>query len=319
MFNTSTKVAVLASSNTKNIGPKHGSIGYAVSEGAPYYVTHLLSPNITDGIMLSRSKVAFIRYGFGKERPKYEYKPILNVFPIIDKSTKTEGFDKLVSKVVNKFSKEDFGSKFWLNCKADIVGATRVNVCIMAPILTLGVDLRTCSNLEFSAWFNNTLSSYDVKSSLSRILANTHYLSKLPSVESRHVAVHLRSCTIDVAHKSSYLNDIIDSPETRTPVVELIRLLHSITKPSQEKLIRKQATRRFRDGELRYEKADLNMKSNFFRVITYNLFSNSAFDATKKAVPKGMSSAFAAIRVEHTKKIFVEMAHDIATRITNHK
>ena len=319
MFNTSTKVAVLASSNTKNIGPKHGSIGYAVSEGAPYYVPHLLSPNITDGMMLSRSKVAFIRYGFGKERPKYEYKPILNVFPIIDKSTKTEGFDKLVSKVVNKFSKEDFGSKFWLNCKADIVGATRANVCIMAPILTLGVDLRTCSNLEFSAWFNNTLSSYDAKSALSRIIANTHYLSKLPSVESRQVAVNLRSCMMDVTHKSRYLNDIIDSPETRALVVEFIRLLYSITKPVQEKNLRRQTARRFRDGELRYEKSDLIAKSDFFRVITYNLFSDNTFESTKKMIPKGTNSVFATIRVGHTKGVFIEMAHDIATKITNHK
>jgi hypothetical protein len=319
MFNTSTKVAVLASSNTKNIGPKHGSIGYAVSEGAPYYVPHLLSPNITDGIMLSRSKVAFIRYGFGKERPKYEYKPVLNVFPIIDKSAKTEGFDEIVTKVVNKFSKEDFGNKFWLNSKANIMGATSANVCIMAPILTLGVDLRTCSNLEFSAWFNNTLNSYDVKSSLSRIIANRYYLSKLPSVESRQVAVNLRSCMVDLIHKSNYLRDIIDSSETRTPVIEFTRLLYSITKSAQEKLIRKQTARRFRDGELRYEKANLNVKSDFFRVITYNLFSDSAFEYTKNMVPKGINSAFATIRVGHTKKIFVEMAHDIATRITNHK
>lgn len=319
MFNTSTKVAVLASSNTKNIGPKPGSIGYAVSEGAPYYVPHLLVPDITDGIMLSRSKVAFIRYGFGKERPKYEYKPILNVFPIIDKSTKTEGFDEIVTKVVNKFSKEDFGNKFWLNSKANIMGATSSNVCIMAPILTLGVDLRICSNLEFSAWFNNTLSSYDTKYSLSKIIANNHYLSKLPSVESRNVAVNLRSCMIDTAHKSMYLNNIIGSPVTRAPVVEFIRLLYSITKSPQEKLIRKQTARRLMDGELRYEKTNLNVKSDFFRVITYNLFSDSAFESTKKMVPKGMNSAFATIRVGHTKKILVEMAHDIATRITNHK
>lgn len=319
MFNTSTKVAVLASSNTKNIGPKHGSIGYAVSEGAQHYVPHLLSPSITDGIMLSRSKVAFIRYGFGKERPKYEYKPILNVFPIIDKSTKTENFDEVVSKVVNKFSKEDFGSKFWLNCKADIIGATKANVCIMAPILTLGVDLRTCSNLEFSAWFSNTLSSYEAKSSLSRIIANRHYFSKLPSVESRQVAVNLRRCMIDVTCKSKYLNDIIDSSETRTPVIEFIRLLYSITKSPQEENMRKWSAKRFIDGELRYKKEDFRVKSDFFKVITYNLFSDSTFESIKKMVPKGMSSAFATIRVGHTKRIFIEMAHDIATRITNHK
>ncbi len=312
MFNISTKVAVLASSNTKNIGPKYGSIGYAAVDGSMQYSPYLLNPSTTDGIMLASSKVMFTRYGFGKERPKYEYKRILNVFPIIDKSVKIEDIEQTVSKVVSKFKREDFGNRFWLNAKMNFIGSTEANVCIMAPVLALGTDLRTCSNLEFIAWFHSMLNIHGMKNSIAKI-NNKQYLDNLPSKESRPIAISLRHCVSDGKYKLRYLDEIIDSSKTRAPVVEFLKLIHSITKAVPEEYIRKRTMARFRNGEYGYSKGKPDGKALFFKAIVYDIFSDYAFEAIRQMVPKGTMSTITA-RVGHTKRIFELMALGVAKK-----
>ncbi len=309
MFNISTKIAVLASSNTKSIGPKYGSIGYAAIDDGIRYSAYLLDKTDTEGMILARSIVMFTRYGFGKERPKHEYKPILNVFPIINKSVKIEDMEKTISKVISKFRKENFENKFWLNSRMNLTGSTDVNVCIMAPVLTLGTDLRTCSNLEFSAWFNNMLNIYSMKTSIARINVN-HYLNKLPSEESRRIVTSLRNCISDGSNKARYLDEIIGSPETRAPVVELLRLLHSISRTVKARDMRKQTRLGFKNGEFRYSKGNPNVNSNLFKAIVYDLFSDHTFETTRQMAPKSLFIA----RVGHTKRIFELMAHEIAKK-----
>lgn len=313
MFYTSTKVAVLASSNIKGIGPKHGSIGYAVVDGGIFYNSYPLSSGITDEMILSPTNVMFTRYGFGKERSEHEYKSLLNVFPIMNKAVKIEDMEQAVSKTIAKFRKENFENGFWLDSKMDAVGRTNANVCIMAPVLTLGTDLRTCSNLEFTAWFYSMLSTYSVKTTIARI-NHGQYLEKLPSEESRATAVSLRRCISDGKNKLDYLKKIIDSPETRAPVIELLKLMYSIARATSEEHIRKQTQSGFESGVYRYSKGKTVANSNFFRAVMYDIFSDHAFETRKQMVSKGTESTIVS-RIGHTKRIFKLMAHEIAWRI----
>ena len=121
MFEDSTKVVVISSSHTKGVGPRIGSIGYAAPIGTRGSAFLPQQTQFINGFALFALRIIFIRYGYEKERPKYEVKRLLGAIPIVNELRKNSEAEKIVRTSVEKLPKNDFSNHLWLKTKEQLI------------------------------------------------------------------------------------------------------------------------------------------------------------------------------------------------------
>lgn len=160
MFETGTKIRILASNAENSASPRKGSVGYVVDSNACYYVN-----NIEDlSFMMSLHRVIFTRYGPKNKKIRHEIKNIVNLFPIITKKTTTTDsknhientIEKIITGKTKKFDNIERWKKLENNFFPTIKPAAVVIACPEQNAI-LGLD--TCHPLEFKALINSNILS----------------------------------------------------------------------------------------------------------------------------------------------------------------
>jgi hypothetical protein len=226
MFESNTKVIVLASSSSKNIGPKYGSVGYVVSSGSPIYIQKL---PIGNGVAISLSDILFIRYGFGKERAA-ERRLILNIFPIFTKPLqKGSTISKEMNKLLRNFSKYEFNEEPWFGIKASQVpNPSKLIVAVLAPLKSTGEDLVSCSEMEFEAWFNSYARNVAMTATLSKVCAEPYY-SRLPfDADHKELLRLFKNYSNSKTDKKTLIKHVVDNEVARKAFIRTIVLTKSI-------------------------------------------------------------------------------------------
>lgn len=240
MFDFGTKVTVLASSTKRSLGPRYGSIGYVVTSGSN--LQYVEDTNFINGAVVAPTEILFIRYGFEKSRPQAERKEILNVFPILRKPAKeAENLTVLqrTESAIKKFNKEDFDDSTWYHIKSSLLSnPDSSNVCIMSTARVYGEDLMTCSVLEFKAWFESYLMSYEMKAILSK-MTNKRYASRFPKQELRKYLSVFKECASSKIARNERGSDIATNKTVRKEVIEALRLVKAVAYTRQRDNLRK--------------------------------------------------------------------------------
>jgi len=317
MFEDSTKAIIISSSHIKGVGPRIGSVGYAV----PIRVnTSVFLPHQTqfiNGFVLFALRMVFIRYGYGKERPKYEVKKLLGAIPIVNELRKNSETERIVRTSVEKLPKNDFNGHSWLKAKLDLFGKTdNINVCIVAPTRNNSFDLRTCSNLEFEAWFVSLMLQEHVRLSIKKIINNKIYLNKLPVEGANYIGNHLRFYFRTRKNQGAFIDYILEEKGRREDLIKFVRTLKTIYLRRSLVQHTKSISRILNNPGIIYRRGSMNMGSLLCK-LTNHMFTdgviNWKLDVLNKAkVVKNKDSITAKIR--KTKEVLEHMASEISNK-----
>jgi len=227
MFEDSTRVVIISSSHTKNVGPRIGSIGYATP--MPTEPTFLSHPSqFTNGFVLFALRIVFTRYGYEKKRPKYEVKKLIGAIPIVNELRKNLETERTVRKLLENLPKNDLDSHAWLKAKVNLLGKTdNINICILVPTKN-NPDLRTCSNSEFDAWIKSVMLQEHFKTSIKKILNNRACFRRLPN---RRLIGIVDTVEFGLKSKEKYntfVKYILEKENRRKDLIELVRTVRAI-------------------------------------------------------------------------------------------
>lgn len=216
MFETGTKIRLIASSCKKSTGPKRGSMGYVSREIESVVLTQL-------SLCASFFEIFFYRYGFEKRR-RVEKKSVVLVFPIVSQEGKGDIHQqvKVVSDmVVGRCSDE------WHNSLLSYFGATpETTIAIAAPAQVSECSLLDCSKSELSAWAESYLSSSNFVMFLQNASATGHYSnSNFPALKQPSTWDTLRHMSMDRSYKLARLDNWMLDKETRETAVRALRAI----------------------------------------------------------------------------------------------
>ena len=281
MFSDVTKTTVVSSSHVKGVGPRIGSIGYASSYGAAPHPSRFLPLNnqFITGLILTALRVAFIRYGYEKGRPKYEVKNILGVVPIVNELKKVREVEDILRTFIEKFPKTNFSTHNWLSNKIDLVNKTdNIEVCILAPIKSIESDLRTCSHMEFCAWFNTFMNLDRNKVGIWRMVSKDNLVNRLHNREMTDYARLLRMYFSSKSDADDLINYISKDLQRRTLMLKLIRALKSTY--SRKMLIDHQTdmSRLLLEGRYNYRKGSKALNNLYCKLAEF-MFIDEIFNA----------------------------------------
>lgn len=273
MFDFGTKIVVLASSVGNNrTGPKYGSEGYIIATSTANYTD---DTRITNALLLSSTDVLFTRYGFGKPRSSAERKEVLNVLPIIRKPPQHEKDMTVLERLeraIKRFNKEDFKNDFWYNIKSNYCpNPDSTYVAMMVPAKVYGENLLACPDIEFKAWFESVILSYDMSGAITRA-TNKVFKTKFPNQKLLNRLVACKDSTKEHEVRQDYAQYFADTSKRRKEVIETLRIVMSMAFPRGQASIRRHLQygidqRFYHDekGEIRPEVFFAAMADNIFR------------------------------------------------------
>ena len=316
MFDSHTKVIVLASSTKKKTSPRFGSTGYVVGAGDPKYMPQV---NVANGVIVAVVDVLFTRYGLGKDRYKAERREVINVFPVIRKPPDYEKeltIWERVDRAITKFRRESFSGSTWYDVKSRVASnPDSINVCIMAPTPVYKVDLTTCPIGDFVAWFDSYIYSYCIKTMLAKICGGLY--AKMFPLSQKHVDMlfSMNQCTMSKSARSDFINHISTGAEGRKIAVETLRAVESMSAAKTGILERDQILYDFKNGRFAINSGRDIRDKRFFEMLTNNVFSEHKFDWKKQLIissKKLKDRKLILSRIEETKDALQNLA-----KITN--
>jgi len=319
MFSDPTRAIVLSSSHTKGVGPRIGSIGYASSIGIELHPSRFIQLNsqFVTGLVLTAIRMSFIRYGYEKRRPKYEVKLILGVTPIINELKKTEEVDSIISTFIDKFPKTDFTTHSWLSTKMDLINKTdNIEVCILAPTKNTDLDLRTCSEMEFCAWFNSFMILEYNKVSIWRSIHKENVIERLRSKEMRDCARLLSMYYRSKNEADDLVNYVSAFPERRDSMIKLIRALKATY---SRKLLQNHdhhICNLLLEGRYTFKKGTEAMNTLYCKLTEF-MFIDKAFDSKLDVLKKSKAlknKELIADKLKRTKEVLESMADEISEK-----
>ena len=315
MFEDSTKAIIISSSHIKGPGPRIGSIGYAIPYQESYRTKFLPSDTqFINGLVLFSIRMTFIRYGYEKERLKYEVKNLIGVVPIINELRKNSDSERILKIFVEKFPKSNFDSHLWLKAKLDLTGKTdNIDVCILAPVNTYDSDLRVCSNMEFNAWFRNFMFRDHTRMSIFRIIHDDIYLNKLPEGQLIHIAKMLRIYFKSKTDGDTFINYIIGSADRREELIRLLKLIKSSYSKNILPEHKRFMTRLLAEGRYDFKRGSHATNLLFCRLLEF-MFVDKIFNwkldlLATKAPMKNRTSI--AAKLKRIKEVLESMANEI--------
>jgi hypothetical protein len=316
MFENITKAIVISSSHLKGVGPRIGSVGYVSNIIEAGRSQSRLLPQITqfiNGIVVYSTRVAFIRYGYEKSRPKYEVKTILAIMPIVNENRKLDKTEHIIRTFIDKFPKNNFNSHIWLKMKLDMLNRTdNIDVCIIVPLKDYKSDLRTCSELEFTAWIKSFLYTEQTRINIYRVLHNVNALNKLTDPELQEPAVKLRDIFRSAQKEDDLINFLATTPKSR---VDYIRLLMSLNAIYSNKSIIAQKSRMSRlllAERFNFKKGSRNMNDLICR-LTDHMFIDDIFSWKMNVLKESRNvknNKAIANRLALTKEVMLKMSEE---------
>jgi len=317
MFEDSTKAIIVSSSHTKGIGPRVGSVGYVVSGGTNTSKFLPQQTQFINGLALFALRMIYIRYGYEKERPKYEIKSLIGAIPIVNELRKNSESENIVRTCIEKLPKNDFNSHMWLKAKLDLLGKTdNVNVCILAPINSIGSDLRTCSNLEFEAWFKSLMFQEQTKISIKRIVNNKAYIDKLPNKKIKYISESIRYYLRSKENNDTFMEYILDRKDRREDLIKFVRIIKPIYS-NKTFLYHTESMSRLliKDGYI-YKRGSRDINTLFCKLVNYMFIDNilnwklNLLNKSKLVKNRGSIAA----KIRKTKEVLESMANEINSK-----
>ncbi len=280
MFEPGTKVIVIASSTTKSVGARHGSIGYATDCGHPEYIGDICIGEST--VAVAPTAILFTRYGFGKERDKYEKKNILMVFPIFPEvGNKKQCYIEKVNSFIKRFKKEKFDESLWYNTKSVFSQRPEsTDVCIVAPYPVRNHALLDSSDTEFGAWFDSIILSHRMGFILNKI-NKPNYAIKFPENMRAHFA-RLRDCAMHRDARVDFLWALKKDPELKKTVIETLRMVYCVGIRKDKATNRKSTMLSFQKKAYYTAKSGRIKPVPFYRMFIENVFNDQAFERSDK-------------------------------------
>lgn len=277
MFERSTKVIVIASSTTKNVGARHGSVGYITDCGQPKYIGTIQIGEAT--VVVAPATILFIRYGFGKERPRYEKKSVLVAFPIFPKPNAGKlSVDEKISIFIKKFKKEKFNESTWYNTKSVFTDRPEnMDVCIVAPHPVRDYDLLDCSHAEFEAWFDGIILSHRMRITLDKVANKPSYAIRFPADIRIHFA-DLRDCAMHKDARMEYLWTLKKAPKLKKVIIETIRMVHCVSVVKSKMTAKKSTSISYIKRAYYTGKTGRIKPGPFYRMFIEDIFNDQAFD-----------------------------------------
>jgi hypothetical protein len=314
MFEDSTKIIVISSSHIKGVGPRIGSIGYAAPHRTNKITFLPQQTQFVNGLVLFTVRVSFIRYGYEKERPKYEVKELIGAIPIINELKKNDETENILRTYIERLPRTNFDSHLWLKTKLDLLNRTdNVNVCVLVPINANDSDLRTCSDVEFVAWFKSLMFKEQTKASIYKIVSNRTYLNRLPIKDLIYIGDNFRFYFRSKRNEGAFINHILGSSNRRR---DLIRFL-KIVKPIYSKGIlsdhKEVISRLLTNSKFVYKRGARPTNMLFCKLVNYMFIDNIInwkLDVLKKSrIVKNRNSI--AAKIKKTREVLGSMANEI--------
>lgn len=252
MFGLGEKVRLIASSCHKKTGPRKNSIGYIT----PFDATLTVLNNFN--LVALAADIKFLRYG-NEKKDRFETKRVELVFPKLRDCTlnKMQRFMSTIDKHVENWDK----IRFTLNISKD------VPIVIAVPIYTPKVNFKTCSNQEFSCWFESCIMSPQINSFVNKTLISHHFFRNEVYIGLIQNLSTLRSMMLDKYVRQECLKTICKNREQRKVWVNTLRMLIITIKHIEQKKV---------TNKLRGELHHIN-SSNLYSILIPYLFYHTFF------------------------------------------
>lgn len=313
MFADATKSIVISSSRLKGLGARVGSIGYVTTHSA--MTTRFLSQNtqFINGLVVFPIRVSFIRYGYEKERPKPEGKDIIGVLPIISELRKNSESENILRTFIEKFSKTDFDSHLWLKTKLDLLGKTDyVDICVIAPVGAQHSDLRTCSTIEFDAWFKSFMFKESVRRSISNFVYNDAHLLKLPDAQLIDIASKLRIYFESAKGRDVFMDYILATADRRENFIKCVRMIRQTPIRKSLDIYKRHTVKLFTRNRPEFKRGTQGMNVLFCKQ-SERMFIDEVFDWKLKVLAKSSIKNIGSIisKARKTKEVIESMSREV--------
>lgn len=311
MFAGSTKSIIITSSRFKGLGARIGSIGYATSGQNLTFLTQ--STQFINGLVASPIRITFIRYGYERERPKYEVKNIIGIVPIISELRKDSESETIIRTFTDKFPKTDFDSHLWLKTKLDLLGKTdNIDVCILAPVGTHRSDLRICSDMEFNAWFKSLMYKESIRRPIYNFVHDDVCIHKLPDEQLRDIASKLRIYFESGKGRDAFIDYILSNRPRREDLIKCISMIRQNHSNKAFASYRRSVLNLFSRNKLNFKRGSKIMGSLSCK-LSERMFVDEIFYWKLRALTQSSikNSKSIANKAKRTKEVIESMANEI--------
>ena len=178
------------------------------------------------------------------------------------------------------------------------------------------VDLRTCGNLEFEAWFKSIMLQEHTRISIKRIVNNKTYLNKLPDKKLNYMAENL-SFYFKARHDDdAFINYVLKQESRREDLVKFIRIMKTIYPRKIFSQNTKFISRALGNTNVIYKKGSSNMNILLCRLVNYMFIDNVInwkLDILNKSKAVKHRGSIAA-KIRKTKEVLESIANEISSK-----
>lgn len=221
MFGLGEKVKLLASSCHKKTGPRKNSIGYITVFNTTLTVLNL------HAVIAVAADIRFLRYG-NEENDRFETKRVELIFPILQQKNAIKELQKCVHTI-------DKNTKTLKQIQSAVGIAKDIPVVIATPVHTPEINFETCSNQEFSCWFESCIMAPQMNSFVNEVLLSPHFFQNEIHVVLMQDISNIRNMTIDKYVRQNTLKTIYENRSQRRVWVNILRMLIITTKLIEQK------------------------------------------------------------------------------------
>lgn len=212
MFELNEKITIVASSCSKKIGPRKGSIGYVM----PYSQAFSSIPNID--IIAEYVNVAFLRYGYEKKY-RVERAEVIAIFPMLNSPREPIMKERL--GMLNRYINSDNSKATIFKTKTRKVfnASERVPIVLALPTFTPRADLATCSDEEFACWFSTCILSSQINSFVNTALFTKHNIENVDALRI------LQNASVDKHAKEHLVNTVCKNAQLRHKWIAVLKMI----------------------------------------------------------------------------------------------
>lgn len=221
MFSLGNKVKLLASSCHKKTGPRKNSIGYITVFDSTLIVLNF------HAVVVVAADIRFLRYGNEKNN-RFETKRVELVFPILQQKNTTKGLQNCIH-IINKDTK----ILKQIRIAANIL--ENIPIVIAVPVHTPEINFETCSNQEFSCWFESCIMAPRINSFINEALTSLHFFQQEIHIVSPRNMLDIRNMTVDKHIRQDTLRIIYKNKSQRKIWVNILRILIITAKLIEQK------------------------------------------------------------------------------------
>ncbi len=221
MFGLGEKVKLIASSCHKKIGPRKNSIGYITT-----FDTTLLVSDLYNVVTMS-ADIKFLQYGNEKNH-RFETKRVELVFPILSQTATIEELQKFLHMV-------DKNTETLKKIRSVINISDDIPIVIAVPIYTPEINFETCSNQEFSCWFESCIMSPQMNLFINEAILSQHLFQSEAHMALMQNSLNIRNMALDRHIRQHTLKIICENKSQRKKWVNILRILTITMKLTEQK------------------------------------------------------------------------------------